>query len=254
MADGSPPAGDGLRIGLSGWSYPSWRSGFYRGVPQRRWLAHCAAHFNAVEVNASFYRTLRPELLARWREETPADFRFAVKGHRNLTHVRRLSDVVDAVGRQRDALAPLGEKLAAVLWQCPPGLHEDAGRLEAFADALAGWGETRHVVEFRHESWFTPGTARRLAAHGIANCLSDSPRWPMWQAVTAPLVYVRLHGHTRLYASRYAAAALRRWAGRIGGWLEDGRAVQVYFDNDAEGHAPYDALRLMAMLGVERAP
>ena len=80
-----------IRIGVSGWSYAKWRAGFYKGVPQRRWLAHCAQQFNAVEVNATFYRALKPEIYGRWHDETPADFAFPVKGHRMVTHVLRLT-------------------------------------------------------------------------------------------------------------------------------------------------------------------
>jgi len=122
--------------------------------------------------------------------------------------------------------------------------------MDGFIEALRRWPKMRHVVELRHRSWFADEVAERLEKARIANCLSDSPRWPMWEAVTARLVYVRLHGHSRLYQPRYAGPALEGWARRIRRWLADGRDVHVYFDNDAEGHAPYDALRLMGMLGA----
>ena len=93
------------RIGTSGWTYPSWRSGFYAGVPQRRWLAHCAERFTGIEVNATFYRQLKPETVGGWRELTPADFAFAVKGHRFVTHVHRLKDVEEPLQRARTAKA-----------------------------------------------------------------------------------------------------------------------------------------------------
>jgi uncharacterized protein YecE (DUF72 family) len=237
-----------IRIGLSGWSYPEWRGGFYEGVPQRRWLAHCAAHFNAIEVNATFYRALKPEIYKRWYEETPADFAFAVKGHRMVTHVHRLAEPRDSIRRERDSLAPLGDKLAVVLWQLPPGLHRDDDRLAGFIGALRDWRGPRHAIEFRHDSWFCDPVAEALASAGIANCLSDSPRWPMWRATTTDLVYVRLHGNPRLYASKYEDKALRAFARSIRHWRRDGRAVHVYFDNDADGHAPCDALRLMEIL------
>ena len=250
-------ANGGLRIGLSGWSYPVWRQGFYKGVPQRRWLAHCAEHFDTVEVNATFYRAMKPEIFARWHDETPKDFAFAIKGHRFITHIRRLAGVTGAVARQRTQCAPLGAKLSAVLWQLPASLQADAARLVDFARILDDWPGVRHAIEFRHRSWFGDRTRDVLAAHGIANCLSDAPRWPMWDAVTADPVYVRLHGHSRIYASRYSDRLLRQWAARISGWQAEGRAVHVYFDNDADGHAPFDALRLKALvspsIGLKRS-
>ena len=90
--------------------------------------------------------------------------------------------------------------------------------------------------------------ADALSRHRVANCISDAADWPLWDAVTTDLVYVRLHGHTETYASPYGERALRAWARKAKAWLGEGREVHVYFDNDADGHAPYDALRLMRML------
>jgi uncharacterized protein YecE (DUF72 family) len=78
--------------------------------------------------------------------------------------------------------------------------------------------------------------------------MSDAPDWPMWEQVTTDVVYIRLHGHTRKYASSYSKPALRKWATRIRSWLKDGRDVHIYFDNDAEGAAPRNALTLLELL------
>lgn len=82
----------------------------------------------------------------------------------------------------------------------------------------------------------------------VANCISDAPDWPMWDAITTDLVYVRLHGHTRTYASSYRRSSLARWAARVRAWLAEGRDVHLYFDNDAEGAAPNNARALLALL------
>jgi uncharacterized protein YecE (DUF72 family) len=110
----------------------------------------------------------------------------------------------------------------------------------------------RHAIEFRHESWFDAEVAALLAEHRIAVCQSDAADWPVWNAVTTDLVYVRLHGHLATYASAYSEAELRAWARRIGRWLRERRDVHVYFDNDAFAHAPRNATRLIALL--QRAP
>lgn len=235
------------RIGTSGWTYPAWSQGFYAGVPRRRWLAHCAEHFTGIEVNATFYRQLKPETLANWREQTPPDFAFAVKGHRFVTHVRRLKDVDEPLVRAKAGLAPLDGKLAAVLWQLPPSLKKDTVLLRNFGEQLESWQEPRHVIEFRHRSWFDDETLTVLAECGLATCISDAPRWPLWEAVASSLAYVRLHGHERLYASAYGKDGLRPWAEKVRTWLAAGNDVHVYFDNDAEGAAPEDAKRLIAM-------
>lgn len=238
----------GLYIGTSGWSYACWRDGFYAGVPRRNWLRHYAGRFNAVEINASFYGSLRASTLARWRQETPADFRFTLKAHRYLTHVRRLMFPAEALGRQRSLASTLGESLSAVVWQMPASLRLDPPLLQHFAALLRHWPETRHALEFRHPSWFTSDTSEFLRREALAVCQSDSADWPLWDAVTTDLVYVRLHGHDRTYASAYSQADLEAWALRIECWLAEDLRVHVYFDNTDAGHAPQDAARLKALL------
>jgi uncharacterized protein YecE (DUF72 family) len=252
MTDAASATDERLRIGLSGWSYPAWRQDFYAGVPQRRWLAHCASHFNSIEVNATFYRLLKSETYVRWRDETSDGFRFAIKGHRLVTHLHRLAEAGEAIGRQRDRTAGLGNKLAVVLWQLPASLHKDIDRLGAVAKDLGRWPAPRHAVEFRHPSWFDADVAACLTEYGITVCQSDAPKWPLWDAITTDLVYVRLHGHSRIYASSYSHDLLRVWAARAKAWLAEDRRVHIYFDNDAEGAAPKDALRLMQLCGLSR--
>ena len=235
-------------IGTSGWNYPGWRGSFYGECPARLWLSFCAGRFSAIEVNATFYRLQERETFARWRNATPPEFRFAIKANRYLTHNRKLADPLPSIRLERDRARGLGEKLAAVLWQLPRNLHRDLDRLERFARALRHWRAVRHAIEFRHQSWFDEEVAGCLRQHGIAACQSDAADWPLWAAVTSDLVYVRLHGRPQTYASGYSAAELRRWAGKVNGWLGEGRDVHVYFDNDALGRAPVDALQLITLL------
>lgn len=239
-----------LYVGTSGWTYPEWKDGFYAGVPRRRWLAHYAQHFRAVEVNVTFRRTMKPETLARWRDETPDAFRFAIKGHRVVTHVNRLVDVDASIDEQRAGLEPLAGKIGAVLWQTPAKLPKDLALLDAFASALGRWPEVRHVVEFRDPSWFDDDSKARLAARSIASAISDAGRWQRFDAVTTDLAYLRLHGRPETYKSAYGRDGLEAWAGRIRGWLGEGRAVHVYFDNTMSGAAPDDAAALTELLSA----
>jgi hypothetical protein len=110
------------------------------------------------------------------------------------------------------------------------------------------WSSVRHALELRHRSWFTDEIADIMRANNIAVCMGDAPDFPMWRAVTSDLVYVRLHGHTRKYASSYSEASLRSWAADTKRWLAEGRDVHVYFDNDAEGHAVRNALRFQELV------
>ena len=236
-------------IGTSGWNYKTWRDGFYGDRPQRQWLRFCAERFNAIEVNGTFYRLQPQATFEKWRNETPDGFPFAIKGHRYVTHNKKLIDVEEPVIRCRDAASPLGKRLAAVVWQLPSFFKKNIERLEKFLRTLRHWKSTRHSIEFRHKTWFDDEVVECLTKHAVAICMSDAPDWPMWNRVTTDLVYIRLHGHTRKYASSYSKSALKKWAKRAECWLQENRDVHVYFDNDAEGAAPKNALMLLEMLG-----
>jgi len=235
-------------IGTSGWNYKGWRHSFYGDTPQKQWLRFCAEHFSSIEVNSTFYRLQEKSTFKKWRDETPKGFPFAIKGHRYVTHNKKLLDVEQSVIRCRESASPLGKRLAAVVWQLPAFLKKDIERLEKFVKNLQRWKSTRHAIEFRHKSWFDDEVAECLERHAVAICMSDAPDWPMWDRVTTDVVYIRLHGHTRKYASSYSKPALGKWATRTRRWLEEHRAVHIYFDNDAEGAAPRNALTLLEML------
>ena len=265
-----------VRVGISGWRYPPWRGTFYpAGLPQRRELEHVASLLDTVEVNGSFYALQRPESYAGWAAQTPADFLFAVKGGRYVTHMLKLHGVEQALANFfASGVLALGPKLGPVLWQLPPQLGFDAERLTAFFDQLPrtttaaaalarahderldGRALTvadaerplRHTLEVRHPSFRTPALADLLRAHGIGLVVADSAgRWPQLFDVTSDVVHVRLHGDTELYTSGYGDAAIAAWAERILAWRE--RAdVYVYFDNDAKVHAPFDAQRLARLV------
>jgi len=239
-------------IGTSGWNYAGWKDDFYTGVPRKWWLEYYSESFNALEVDGTFYHLLRKNVAKSWYERTPADFHFAVKGHRYITHIKRLEPPGESLKLQRDSTAPLGEKLAAMLWQLPPNLHKDMRKLAVFIAMLAMWPEVRHVMEFRDQSWFDDEVATLMARERIALCQSDAATWPMWRAITTDLVFIRLHGHAATYASNYERDLLELWAKGIRQWLDDGRDVHIYFDNDAQGHAPWNALTLADILGVTR--
>ncbi|MGE0546110.1 MAG: DUF72 domain-containing protein [Kofleriaceae bacterium] len=241
-----------IYAGTSGWIYGSWRAHLYADTPVRRWL-HVASHtFSSLEINGSFYSQIAPATYQRWRDETPRDFRFALKGHRFVTHYKRLRDCEASIIRLRDQASHLGSKLAAVLWQLPSTFEVDLERLEGFLDALRTW-RVRHAIELRHRSWFTAEVAMKLRDAGVAACWSDAPDFPMWREVTADFAYVRLHGHTRKYASSYSTRSLQQWAKQSVRWRARGLDVFVYFDNDAEGHAVRNA-RAFEQLTGGRAP
>ncbi len=237
-----------IRVGTSGWSYASWRGDFYPpGLVHRRELAHLAERLTTLEVNGSFYALQRPSTYRKWRDETPDDFVFAVKGGRFITHLKRLRDVEEGLARFfGSGVFELGSKLGPVLWQLPASLSYDASLMDAFYRLLPGG--VRHVVEFRHRSFCTDEAFAQMRENDIGCVVSDSPgRWPMAEVMTGDVMYVRLHGHTELYASGYASRSLDRWAQKCRTWAEQAD-VFVYFDNDARGRAPHDAVALRKRL------
>lgn len=237
-----------LYIGTSGWSYAHWRDCFYQGIPRKDWLRCYAERFSALEINASFYRLQSQETFRKWYQQTPADFRFALKANRYLTHNKKLLDPTQSILIEKNHAEALGEKLAAVLWQLSGNLKKDVARLQTFIEALQLWPEVRHSLEFRHPSWFGAETADCLTQANVAVCQSDAASWPVWSCVTADWVYLRLHGHVRTYASAYSDAELAVWAAHIASYLAAGKDVHVYFDNDAACAAPFNALVLRRLL------
>jgi uncharacterized protein YecE (DUF72 family) len=266
-----------VRVGISGWKYAPWRGTFYpKGLRQRDELAYVAERLSSVEINGSFYALQRPESFRAWREQTPDDFCFAVKGGRFITHMKRLGDVETPLANFfASGLLALGPTLGPLLWQLPPTFRFDAQRLSAFfemlprttkeAASLAGKHDDRvegrsltetdadrplrHALEVRHASFVDAGLPDLLREHDIGLVVADTAgKWPLLREVTSDFAYIRLHGDTELYASGYDDEALDRWAALVRVWAEAGHDVYVYFDNDMKVRAPYDAMALSERL------
>jgi uncharacterized protein YecE (DUF72 family) len=243
-----------IRVGVSGWTYPPWRGDFYpKGLVQREELAYAASRLTSIEINGSFYALQKPASYQKWRDETPEDFVFSVKGSRFITHMKRLADCAEALETFfGSGVYELGPKLGPVLWQLPENFRYDGQRLASFFALLpretpAG-RPVRHALEFRSQTFAQQEAYDLLREHDIACVLADTAgRWPKVDQDTADLRYVRLHGDKELYASGYDDKALDGWAARIRPWLDE-RDVFVYFDNDAKGYAPHDAMRLIGRL------
>ena len=237
-------------IGTSGWSYDNWRGPVYPpGLKRTEWLAHYARRLRTVELNNSFYHLPREAMLAGWVERTPADFLFAVKAWRAMTHYRRLHDCGGQLALFLERIAALGDKGGPVLFQLPPRWHLDLGRLDGFL-ALLPEGR-RFAMEFRDPSWHCQAVYDRLRGRNVAFCPFELAELTAPRVVTADFVYVRLHGRRARYRGAYDDPALKDWAGWLAGNLARGRDVHVYFDNtDEADHAVRDAERLSRLLSA----
>jgi uncharacterized protein YecE (DUF72 family) len=241
-----------VRVGCSGWMYDSWRGRLYpEGLGKQRWLERYAEVFDTVEVNSTFYRLASRDAVARWVEQTPADFVFAAKASRYLTHVRRLQDIGQGIARYYERIEPLVEsgKLGPVVWQFPANFKRDDERL---AGALPLLPPGRHCFEFRHESWFVQPVYDLLRRHGAGLVIADHPRWPFQaRKLTTDWTLVRLHHGHRGRRGNYSETEIDEWARRIAQWRRRAE-VLVYFNNNWEGFAVDNARSLKRRLRPSR--
>jgi len=256
-----------IRIGISGWRYKGWRGKFYpQGLTQKNELVFAAGKFRSIEINGTFYSLQKPHLFGQWRDATPADFVFALKGARFITHMLKLRGVKSALANYfASGVLRLGPKLGPVLWQLPPNFGFNAERLEEFFallprdtdgalklarqhnDKVKGraWlkvdavHKIRHALEIRHESFRDPAFIHLLRKWNVALVCADTVEWPLLMDVTSDFLYCRLHGAEVLYASGYDEKALNAWARRIVDW--------------AQGGEPKDAVRVIGKTAAKRS-
>ena len=257
---GPTPSDEGMEmrrgnchIGTSGWSYPHWAKGrFYpRGLKQADWLRFYAEHFPSVEVNTSFYHLPRPGMFAKWRERTGLGFVFAVKLWRVITHIKRLVDCTEELRTFTAIASELGPNRGPLLVQLPPSMTADASLLDSFLGAVEEASPDdpwRVAVEFRNAGWLTQPVYDVLDRHGAALCLADLAKVPIREPSDAGFIYVRRHGFSGGYSGSYPPESIAEDAARVRGWLQEGRDVYVYYNNDVGGHAVDNARQLIAAI------
>jgi uncharacterized protein YecE (DUF72 family) len=234
-----------LRIGTSGWIYKHWKGLYYpEKLPQKEWWAFYAREFDTVEINYSFYRLPTREAFEAWRDQAGPDFRYAVKGSRFITHMKRLGEAEKHVGLFFERVRGLGDRAGPILWQLPPHFRRNVGRLDGFLAALPR--DYQHAIEFRHESWLTEEVFGRLEEREIALCIPESPKLPKAVRLTADWTYLRFHEGAA--GGDYTATQLDEWAAQIRSIRDRGADVWAYFNNDWEGYALANARALREKL------
>ena len=230
-------------IGTSGWHYDHWRCRFYPEKSTKAdWLEFYAGHFSTVELNNSFYRLPSENAFANWYKLSPANFIFAVKVSRFITHIKRLKNSDEPLATFIARAEGLSEKLGPLLYQLPPNMHRDDERLESFLSILPQG--MKHVFEFRHQSWLEEKVLAILHKYNAGFCIFDMPSLACPIVATADFAYVRFHGSTGLYSSCYSDEELTDWAKRLADLAAELKAVYIYFNNDAEAFAVKNALTL----------
>lgn len=262
--------GNGIRVGIGGWTYDAWRGAFYPAdLPHADELEYASRRLTAIEVNGTYYSTQKPATFARWRDQTPDGFVFILKANRFATMRRVLGDAGESIDRfVGSGIAELGDKLGALIWQFAPTRRFDAPDFEAFLQLLpdaVGGVRLRHVLDVRHESFMTPEYLALARRYNAATVFCDSDDYPSFCDITGDFVYARLMRCKPQIATGYPLPAIRKWAERAHQWARGEeppglpcvettiapvrpREVFVFFISGAKERAPAAAMALIAAL------
>lgn len=232
-----------IYIGTSGFSYGSWKGTFYpHDLSTKKWFEYYSQHYNTVEINSSFYRSLRAQTYDNWFKNSPDDFIFAIKAHRYITQLKKLKDIDEQVQYFFESVMALRHKLGVILWQFPKSFVLSPEHEQEYLERLVHLFEivpttVRHAFEFRDISWFVNEKVIRLFKTNNASVvISSSSQFPEREVLTADFVYIRFHGPEGLYSSSYSENQLREWVERIN-IVRKERDVYAYFNNDVSGYA-----------------
>ncbi|HKW73895.1 MAG TPA: DUF72 domain-containing protein [Terriglobales bacterium] len=241
-----------IRIGTSGYHYKHWVGPFYPPKTSAgRMLEFYVRHFDTLELNNSFYRLPTIQAFECWRDSAPANFVFAVKASRFITHNKKLKDPENALENLLPRAEHLGKKLGPVLFQLPPKWKVNVERLKDLLEILPK--EHRYAFEFRELSWIKPEVNRLLERFNAAFCIYELAGYHTPLEVTADFSYIRLHGPAAgKYQGSYSEERLEDWARWIRERSKRLKAIYVYFDNDQAGYAAQNALRLREMVRGSR--
>jgi len=238
-----------LYIGTSGWLYDDWVGKFYpEDLKDIDKLTFLSEHFSTVEINSTFYHMPPPKTFERWHDVVDSTFRYSVKFSRYITRTKRLvldNESKPFIKEFLNRTALLKSRLAVILFQLPPSLKFDKKTLEEFLKFISTYSKkiklsTRFAFEFRHKSWFNEETHSILKKNRAAFVIGDSSRYPSERTVTNDMLYVRMHGPGRLFASKYSNKQLRE----LSSFITSNRKVKrcyVYFNNDFYGYAVENA-------------
>lgn len=264
-----------IRAGVGGWTFEPWRRNFFPpGLPHSRELEYASRKLSAIEVNGTYYGTLKPASFRKWHDETPDDFVFSLKASRYATNRRVLAEAGDSIQRFIESgISELGRKLGPIVWQFMPGKVFDARDFEAFLALLPKQVDgqaLRHVVDVRHESFMTPDYLALARRYKVATVFTDADKFPSFADLTGGFAYARLMMSDAGLETGYEESALDTWAGRARQWaagdtpadlptLQDAppqgkpRDVFVYFINGAKERAPAAAMAFLDRLGFKPA-
>ena len=238
---------DKIHIGTSGWSYKHWKENFYpKQLNHAEWLSFYAGIFDITEINTSFYRLPAQETVGNWMKMVPKKFLFCPKMSRFLTHMKKLHDPEEPLQRFFDVFKSMKKQMGPVLMQLPRMVKFKPDVAEHLFKLLKrNYTRYEFVLEVRHPTWLEKDSLRLLTKYEIGLVISQSGnRFPYAEIITAKNIYIRFHGPEALYASSYKDKDLKYFAKKFSKWVKEGHEIWTFFNNDINGHAPKDALRL----------
>jgi uncharacterized protein YecE (DUF72 family) len=226
-----------LYVGTSGYSYPKWKGKFYpTDLPAKGMLHYYGEQFRSVESNGTFRQMPKPEVIEKWTEQVPTDFKFALKAPQRITHIKRLKDSKDLAANLFEVAAVLKKRLGPILFQLPPNFKKDIARLSDFLALLPKPGQA--AFEFRHETWFDPETFDLLKKHKVALCIAEAD-----SELKVPFFATANWGYLRLRKENYTDAELKAWVKEVQkqNWSE----AYVYFRHEDTAKGPQFARKLL---------
>lgn len=227
-----------ILAGTSGFSYKEWKGPFYPDkLPDKDMLGFYATKLPVVEINNTFYRMPKRDVIRAWASETPDHFRFVIKASRRITHFKRLKDTDEQMSYLLTNTAELGPKLGAILFQLPPNMRSDLERLKAFVGLIPE--SVRAAIEFRHQSWFDDSVFQCLRDNNVAICHADG------DDDTLPFVATANWGYLRLRKPAYDLRALKKW--RKTAVDANWKQAYVFFKHEDEAAGPKLAMKFAAL-------
>jgi uncharacterized protein YecE (DUF72 family) len=228
-----------LYVGTSGYSYKEWKGSFFpEKLSPKEMLSYYAARFQAVELNNTFYRLPKPDMIESWRSQVADDFRFTVKASQGITHFRRLKDAAGATRLMLKSVSPFEDSLGAVLFRLPEDLEKDLKRLEAFLKVLPP--EIPAAFEFRHATWFDDDVLTLLRSQQRVLVVSDRDEMP-----ASHIDKTADWGYMRLRRVKYSESELAEWIKKMK--AQRWKDTYVFFKHEDEGTGPKLAARFMAL-------
>jgi uncharacterized protein YecE (DUF72 family) len=231
-----------FHIGTSGYSYKEWKGSFYpEKLPAKDFLKFYGEHFSTVEINNTFYRLPKENVVESWAAQVPDSFRFVCKARQSITHFKRLKDCEQDTDYLLAIVSALGAKKGPILFQLPPNMKKDVPRLDAFLKYVRGRAPV--AFEFRHETWLDEETYACLRGHSCPMVISDMDESP-----STEIVSTADWGYLRLRRVEYDNKTLKDWAERIK--AQNWSDVYVFFKHEDEATGPKLAKQFIDLTAV----